>query len=407
MRLYYVAAILTLAAYPASANILDEITRCKRQGALQVQPSTGYHFYCRGLVAAAGDGVPKSMEAAANWFRKSADLNYVDASAMLGVQYAQGLGVKQDFAEAARWYRKAAEGGHVGAMNNLGQLYREGKGVPKNEEEGRRWIKMAADRGDPTAQNNQTAMAQPQKPQATLPGAEFFEQGKALYKADKKKEAVPYFQKAADMGNHWAQLQIGYQYEHAEGLPQNYGEAAKWYFKSAQQGNWVAQKNLGQLYEEGQGVPENWAEAVKWYRLSANQGYLGGEYSMGRVYQFGIAVPQNRAEAIAWFKRAAARGDGLAEYYVRWLSQPMNNIGFRNDQEQAIVVAGKLRMVLMGEPRGTAFRNSQERIQYLRGVSRQMDFEEAQLMWTIRSDEYKACRNAGASGCMDPGPQPR
>ena len=333
MRLLYAVAVLSLMASPASRTFSrDHPLQAPGGPAGPAQHRLPLLLPRPG--GGGGDGVPKSMEAAANWFRKSADLNHADASAMLGVQYAQGLGVKQDFTEAARWYRKAAEGGHIGAMNNLGQLYREGKGVPKNEEEGRRWIKMAADRGDPTAQNNLTAMAQPQNQAAALPGTEFFEQGKALYKADKKKEAVPYFQKAADMGNHWAQLQIGSQYEFAEGLPQNYAEAAKWYFKSAQQGNWVAQKNLGQLYEEGQGVPENWAEAVKWYRLSANQGYMEGEYSMGRVYQFGIAVPQNRAEAIAWFKRAAARGDGRAEYYVRWLSQPLNNIGFRNDQEQ-------------------------------------------------------------------------
>jgi uncharacterized protein len=408
MRRIALAAMLTLLASPVAAHIQDEITACQRKGMLQVQPSTGYQFYCRGLASAAGAGVPKSMEQAAQWFRKAADLNYPDAQALLGVQYAQGLGVRQDLAEAARLYRKAAEGGHAGAMNNLGQLYREGKGVPRDEAEGMRWIKKAADAGDATAQNNLTAMAQPQqRPAQQLPANDVFEQGKALYKAGKIKESVPFFQRAAEQGNHWAQLQIGYQHEFGEGLPANPSAAATWYAKSAQQGNWVAQKNLGELYENAKGVPENWATALQLYRASAAQGYLGGEYAVGRMYQFGMAVPQNRNEAIAWFKRAAARGDAKADFWVRWLSNPTNNIGFRNEDEQAIVVAGKLRMVLMGEPRGMTFANAQQRIQYLRGVARQMDYEEAMLMWNIRSDEYKTCRNSGQSYCgVDPGPPP-
>ena len=54
------------------------------------------------------------------------------------------------------------------------------------------------------------------------------------------------------------------------------------------------------------------------------------------MYEFGMAVPQSRANAIAWFRKAAAQGHSQAAYFARWLSDPTNNIGFRNQQAERI-----------------------------------------------------------------------
>jgi len=162
--------------------------------------------------------------------------------------------VNQDYAEALKWYNKAGEQGHPGALNNIGRMYRDGLGVKKDDREAVKWYREAAKQGSPEAQNNLTAMMV--KTPGAQPAHDLFEQGNELYKAGNQAGAVKPFMKVAEMGNAWAQLQIGSQYEIAEGLPQNFYEAVKWYAKAANQGNAVAQKNLGQMYEDEKGVRE-------------------------------------------------------------------------------------------------------------------------------------------------------
>ncbi len=50
---------------------------------------------------------------------------------------------------------------------------------------------------------------------------------------------------AADQGDADAQLNLGFMYDHGEGVPQNYAEAVRWYRMAADQGNAIAQHNLG------------------------------------------------------------------------------------------------------------------------------------------------------------------
>lgn len=239
-----------------------------------------------------------------------------------------------------------------------------------------------------------------------MPGQKLFDDCKRLYKAGDKAGAVKPCMAAAQAGNHWAQLQIGYQYEFAEGLPENFVEAVKWYAKSANQGNSAAQRNLGQIYEDGAGVPEDWVTAAQWYRKSADQGYAKGQASLGRCYEFGIGVSQSRGQAIAWFNKAAQGGDEKAAYFAKHLSGN-NFIGFRTEAEHAMVINGKLRFALaFQEPVGMTFRNSGERNAYLMDLRQQVDRAEAKVWWNIKSSEYGSCIRAGGRSCQNPGPRP-
>ncbi len=328
--------------------------------------------YCLAIVYWVGPLARNNYEESVKWLRKATDQHRVGAQATLGYFYKSGRGVKQDFTGTARWWRKATEQGNRVAMVGVGTL------------------------------------AQPAQPTHPHPGEQYFEEGKNLYNAKDFKAAAQEFLKAADMGNPLAQLQIGYQYEIGEGVPQSHAEAFKWYSKAATQGEVKAQNNLGQMYEEGRGVTENWVEAAKWYRKSAEQNNPNGQFSLGRAYQFGIGVPQSRSEAITWFSLAAAQGHGQADYSVRHLQSRGNFIGFRNEAEEQMVIANKLRFSLLNqEPVGVLFHNSVERNAYLAKLRRQVDQSEATAMWNTRKREYDACRRAGGSDCHHPGPPPR
>lgn len=191
--------------------------------------------------------------------------------------------------------------------------------------------------------------------------------GVRLYKAKDLSGAAKIFLKLSEQGDAKAQLQIVYQYEFGKGVRQSYDEAVRWYRKATDQGSAISQNNVGKMYEDGLGVKEDWAEAVRWYRKSAQQGYAEGQFSFGRAYQFGLAVPQIRQEAIRWFDKAGDQGHDQANYFSNDLKQRNRYIGFRNDQEHAAVVGTKLRGVLLNiEPVGRTFRNSAERLAYLR-----------------------------------------
>jgi len=232
------------------------------------------------------------------------------------------------------------------------------------------------------AKNTGALTATDTHPQATSPEVQkYLDEGTRAYRAGDMASAFQQFSKAAELGHPGAQLQMGWFYENGAGVSQSYKGAAEWYRKAAEQGNLVAMKNLGQLYENGQGVPEDWVQAAQWYRRGAEKNGVEAETALGRAYQFGIGVPQDRWVSQYWNERAFAHGDAEAEHWVRWLRDPTNNIGFRNEEEQSLVLGNRLRtsgLLLGADPAGLLFHNSKERVAWLRGLRNAVDADEAE-----------------------------
>ena len=53
------------------------------------------------------------------------------------------------------------------------------------------------------------------------------------------------------------------------GVPLDYTEAAKWVRLAAEQGHAGAQNNLGFMYDHGQGVARDQVKGLMWYSLAA------------------------------------------------------------------------------------------------------------------------------------------
>ena len=86
----------------------------------------------------------------------------------------------------------------------------------------------------------------------------------------------------------------------------DYATAFKISLPLAEQGDAEAQYNLGFMYDHGQGVPQDDAEAVKWFRKAAEQGYARAQNDLGVMYNDGQGVPQDYAHAHMWFNLAAS-----------------------------------------------------------------------------------------------------
>ena len=410
---------LVVLASPATAGLADDLAYCQANvwpkfagWSLSRQrgpdnPSTPQDHYCLALGYWSGQAQfqPKDLVKAAQYAQTAAAQNHPGAQGLLGFFYSKGNGVKQDQAAAIAWWKKAAVQGHADSLNALASAYDNGQGVPVDRNEALRLYRLAADRGSKEARQT---LATRDKPQTAQPGQPDFDEGVRLYKAGQHAAAAKVFLRAAEQGNARAQLQIGYQYNYGEGVPVNAAEAVKWYRRAAAQGDAAAEGNLGGMYEDGQGVPEDWVEAAKWYRTSAARDNASGQFRLGRAYQFGIGVPQNRKLAIEWFQKAGFLGNAQARYFAQHLLSRGNFVGFRNEQEEAAVIAGKLRTgLLWEEPVGMLFRNSGERLAYIRNLRYRVDRYEAYQAWVLRKNEYDECKRGNRSSCSEPGPAPQ
>ncbi len=158
-----------------------------------------------------------------------------------------------------------------------------------------------------------------------------FQLGRALLRAKRRDEGLPYLFAVADKGYSAAFANIGgtYQYD-----LQNYSEAYKWYLRGAELNDVNAQTHLADMYFQGAGVKKDYSEALRWYMPSAKNAYPLSEYYVGLIYQKGDRTVQRDLEkSIAWFKTAAAHGFARAQNDLGWAYE--RGIGVRRNFETA------------------------------------------------------------------------
>ena len=100
-------------------------------------------------------------------------------------------------------------------------------------------------------------------------------------------------------------------YEKRNGVPQDYKEAVYWYQLAAEQEHAKAQYNLGVMYDNGNGVPQDYEEAVRWYQLTAEQGHSKAQGNLGVMYAFGNGVIKDYVYAHMWGNIASMNGNDL------------------------------------------------------------------------------------------------
>jgi TPR repeat protein len=126
-------------------------------------------------------------------------------------------------------------------------------------------------------------------------------------KADVK-QAVKWFQLAADKNYPDALAALGELTQAGQGVPLNLQEAVRLYRRAAENGSVAGQYNLAYLYEQGTGVKQDEHEAAKWYELAAEGGDPIAQYDIGQRYELGVGVATNLVQAFKWLTLAATQG---------------------------------------------------------------------------------------------------
>ncbi|MDR3389435.1 MAG: tetratricopeptide repeat protein [Rudaea sp.] len=115
------------------------------------------------------------------------------------------------------------------------------------------------------------------------------------------RQAFGCYRQAAELGDAWAQYNLGHLYLDGNGVDRDPLLASHWYAAAAAQGHPRAMNLLARCYEEGWGVARDSTLAEYWYEKSAEGGYFRGQYNWAT-----ILVRMNRVEeAVVWLARAA------------------------------------------------------------------------------------------------------
>ena len=133
---------------------------------------------------------------------------------------------------------------------------------------------------------------------------------------------------AENASNKDIQFELGFRYEEGYEVPKDYSIAFNYYRNSASMknvshnlGNSYAQNNLGLMYWEGRGVKQNKLEGFRWLYRSAVNGNPSAQYNLGEINANGDYVPKNMNEALRQYREAARQGHKRAQEALKKLGE--------------------------------------------------------------------------------------
>ena len=126
-------------------------------------------------------------------------------------------------------------------------------------------------------------------------------------------KALKWFQMAAKQDELTALRNLGYMYEHGEGVATNYMKAIEWYEKGASLDDAISQYNLGNIYYNGTGVEKDYTKAFEWYLKAANNGDEDAQNNIATMYFNGLGVEKNYLKAFDWYLKAADQDNPIAQ----------------------------------------------------------------------------------------------
>lgn len=244
----------------------------------------------------------KNPEEALYWFKKSAELNDIQAQMYCAAAYQFGVGVKQNSDVAKRYYIAAARGGDSIAQYTLAQSFLETH-QSANKQLGLIWLNKSLN------QNN---------PEAQVMMSELYATGTLVPKD---------FVKAREwVGLAMAQGYVPAIYQMGEiaRLQNDYPLAKEWFTKAANLHYSPAEIALSNLYLQNKSPIYDLHEGFLWMLKAAQNSSSQAQYALAAMYKAGQGTDADPLLAKEWQDKAAktARGTPLTAQIkaVQWLT---------------------------------------------------------------------------------------
>ncbi|MDF0584172.1 caspase family protein [Bradyrhizobium yuanmingense] len=265
---------------------------------------------------------PPVTDAVVKSLKEKASKGDLTATINLAGMLRAGSSSKMRFdAEALDLYRTAALKGNPTGQYALGLAYRDGVGMRKNEKEAVKFFQKAAEAGLPAAQ-------------AAL--ADMHERGGGGLPYGNYKEAARLFGEAAAQGDAYAMSRLGrYYYRGYGGLKTDQTKAVELFKKAAAQGNGFAMAYLGYAYLNGRGgLSQSKDLARQYFQNSAAAGDGFGQLNLAYMHEVGWGGLQpDKVEALRLYRLAANQGYGWAQDQIdRIVQSPPRTSKVQRDQ---------------------------------------------------------------------------
>ena len=91
----------------------------------------------------------------------------------------------------------------------------------------------------------------------------------------------------------------------------DYPRALAAYKIGAEGGNAHCQNQLGWMYQHGEGIDSpDYKQALMWFEIGAEGGDAGCQYHLGWMYQYGLGMDSpDYKQALVWFEKASSQDD--------------------------------------------------------------------------------------------------
>lgn len=297
----------------------------KKDFAEAIQGLSEAEFDLGELYRTGTEGALKDVKIAFEYHKTSANHGLAKAMCSLGIFYSEGEGIKRtadNKKEAFEWFKKAEKAGYAGRRLHyaLGRCYHHGDGVQKDLDEAFRYYHLAAVAGDAESQCIIGEL------QLIFHDIKCLKELGNLSRAMLNKEAMTWFQRAADQNYPRAKYALGCRYRWLE----NHDLAFKLFTEALNQGYLHSYCPLGFYYEEGVVVPKDSRLAFQYFELAQKNNLLSGSdyYEMAMLY-FSKDPSAARADtaqvrkAKEWLIKSVCAGydPAIREYYKRFKNE--------------------------------------------------------------------------------------
>ena len=129
-----------------------------------------------------------------------------------------------------------------------------------------------------------------------------------------KQKSFELLERASEMGNAEAMVNVGYCFENGYGVPQDKTKAFYWFQQAAKLGSVRGLFNLAGCYLNGDGVSQDKHKAIELHKQAAD---MGDDYAMlklGNFYAKGDGVPKNETKALELYSHSADLGNSYAMF---------------------------------------------------------------------------------------------
>lgn len=148
-------------------------------------------------------------------------------------------------------------------------------------------------------------------------------------------KAAEFYRLAAEEGDAFASLQLGYLHETGSGVPQDYAAARRYYEEAVARGLDDARVRLALCHLEGWGGPQDRSAFIAELEIAASAGSVEARKILGNAYWIGIGTPVDLTRAARWFEEAAKGDDASAQHAAGVLAETARHRTLELNRETA------------------------------------------------------------------------